>query len=142
MSARELSLTPGQPAAVESLYDEALQEALRHKWIESQKRGCDLGENAIDEWYDRYWSAYCRFKRIEHLEGLRCWREFGSEDFGNLYTLIVQGDLLADRILDRYFAGHENLDIINWAIDWGLPLNDVVGVLVQLDMNRARLDRS
>ena len=77
--------------------------------------------------------------RIEHLEGCRRYREFG-DDFGHLYSLMIRRDLLTDRILDRFFAGYENLDIINWAMDWGLPVDEVIEVLVQLDMNRARLD--
>ena len=52
----------------------------------------------------------------------------------------MTGDLLADRILDRIDAGHENLCIINWAIGWGLPTDRVVRILEQIDVNRARLD--
>lgn len=122
-----------------SLYVEARQEALRHKWIESQKQGRDLGDHAIQEWYETFWHGYCRFKRIEHLQGQRRWREYG-DDFGNLYSMIVSEDLLTDRILDRFFAGYENFDIINWAYDWGLAMDDVIDVLIQLDMNRSRLD--
>ena len=57
-----------------------------------------------------------------------------------LRRLIVAGDLLVDRILDRIYAGWENLDIINWAITWGLPRHRVVDILIQIDVNRARLD--
>jgi len=124
-----------------SLYEEAHAEALRHKWIESQKHGRDLGESAIRDWYRRYWATYCRCCRVEHVEGNRRWREFGDEDFGHLYSLIVQGDLLTDRILDRIYAGFENLTIINWAMDWGLPMERVLDLLIQVDVNRARLDR-
>lgn len=127
-------------AAALSLYDEAALEADRHKWIESQKRGRDLGELAIREWYQLHWPQYCRFKRLEHLRGSRRWREFSDEPFGCLYTLIVQGDLLADRILDRVYAGYENLEIINWAIDWNLDIERVLDILAQLDVNRARLE--
>lgn len=123
-----------------SLYEEAHAEALRHKWIESQKHGRDLGESAIRDWYRRYWRLYCRCCRVEHIEGNRRWREFGDDDFGHLYFLIVQGDLLTDRVLDRIYAGHENLDIINWGMDWGLPMNRLVDILIQIDVNRARLD--
>lgn len=77
---------------------------------------------------------------MEHLQGRHRWREFGEEQFGHLYSLILQGDLLADRILDRVYAGYENLGILNWAIDWGLPLKRVVDILAQVDVNRARLE--
>lgn len=123
-----------------SLYDEAVREAERHKWIESQKRGRDLGDKAIVEWYRVYWLEYCRCRRLEHVQGHRRWREFGDEQFGHLYTLIVAGDLLVDLILDRVYAGYENLDILTWAMDWGLPIDRVIHILTQLDVNRARLD--
>jgi len=123
-----------------SLHDEAFREAERHKWIESQKQGRDLGEFAIREWYRLYWLCYCRIRRLEHLKGRRRWREFGNEDFGQIHSLVVTGDLLADRILDRVYQGHENLGIINWAFDWGLPIPRVLEILAQLDVNRARLE--
>jgi hypothetical protein len=55
--------------------------------------------------------------------------------------LIVKGDLLTDCILDRVYAGYENLDIINWALDWGLPMDRVRHILKQIDVNQARFDR-
>ena len=67
-------------------------------------------------------------------------REFGDDAFGCLYSLIVTGDLLTDRVLDRVDAGHENLCILNWALAWGLPMGRVVHILEQIDVNRARLD--
>ncbi len=123
-----------------SLYEEACREAERHKWIESQKHGRDLGECAIRDWYRNHWLAYCRHKRLEHLGGQRRWVEFNDERFGSLYSLIVAGDLLVDRILDRVCAGHENLDIINWSLEWGLPLERILDILSQIDVNRSRLD--
>ena len=123
-----------------SLYAEAVKEAERHKWIESQKHGRDLGEDAIRDWYRNYWNRFCRWRRMEHLQGTRRWREFGDDDFGQLHVLIVTGDLLVDRILDRVYAGHENLNIINWALRWGLPMERVIRILAQLDVNRAHLD--
>lgn len=134
----------GAPTAVAgstmSLYEEAVREAERHKWIESQKQGRDLGEGAVREWYRLHWPRYCRCKRLEHIRGQRCWREFGEQAFGQLYSLIIAGDLLVDRILDRLDAGFENLEVILWAIDWGLPALRVVALLEQIDLNRARLD--
>jgi hypothetical protein len=127
-------------AAALSLYEEAYKEAQRHKWIESQKQGRDLGDNALREWYRVHWHGYCRCKRLEHLQGSRCWREFGNDNFGQLYSLILRGDPLVEWVLDRYDAGMENLDIITWAYDWGLPIHRVVDILMQIDMNRARLD--
>jgi hypothetical protein len=123
-----------------SLYAEAVKEAERHKWIESQKHGRDLGQAAIRDWYRNYWNRFCRWRRMEHLQGTRRWREFGDDDFGHLHVLIVTGDLLVDRILDRVYAGQENLNIIDWALKWGLPMERVIRILAQLDVNRAHLD--
>ena len=52
----------------------------------------------------------------------------------------MTGDLLADRVLDRIDAGDENLCIINWALTWGMPMTQVINILEQIDVNRARLD--
>jgi hypothetical protein len=134
------SARDGRTVTALSLYEEAVREADRHKWIESQKHGRDLGMHAIREWYRKHWPPYCRQKRLEHLQGEQCWQEFGDDQFGQLYSLLVAGDLLLDLILDRAYASWENLEIINWAIDWGLPLDRVVNILMQLDVNRARLD--
>jgi hypothetical protein len=123
-----------------SLYEEGFVEAQRHKWIESQKRGMDVGMAALDDWYSRFWPHYCRHKRLEHLEGSRRWREFQDDDFGLIYSLMVEGDLLLDRILDRVQIGMENLDLICWAHDWGLPMDRVIQILTQLNLNCARLE--
>lgn len=123
-----------------SLHGEARREAERHKWIESQKEGRDLGVSALQEWYHVYWRHYCRCKRMEHVEGSRHWEEYGDDDFGRLSALIQDKDLLVDRILDRVYLGFENLDLINWAFDWGLPMDRVLEVLGKLDVNRARME--
>ncbi|MFQ5732330.1 MAG: hypothetical protein ACE5KM_10300 [Planctomycetaceae bacterium] len=124
----------------QSLYAEARREAERHKWIESQKQGRDLGDHAIRDWYRNYWLGYCRCKRLEHVSGRRRWHEFEELAFGQLHSLIVCGDLLVDRILDRIDAGFENLELIQWAHDWGLSVPRVVSILEQVDVNRARLE--
>jgi len=130
----------GQQALPPSLYEEGFREAERHKWIESQKRGMDVGPAALDEWYRRHWPHYCRHKRLEHLVGSRSWREFDNRDFGLIERLLAVDDLLLDRILDRVQIGMENLDLILWAMDWGLPMDRVVQILTQLNLNCARLE--
>lgn len=123
-----------------SLYDEGQREAERHKWIESQKRGVDVGESGLAEWYQRYWFLYCRNRRLEHVCGDRPWREFAVEEFGLIERLLHEKDLLLELILDRARCGKENLDIILWAREWGLPMDRVVAILEQMDLNRGRLD--
>lgn len=122
-----------------SLQVEAEQEALRHKWLESEKAGRDLGMQAVYDWVNRHWAGYCRAKLIEHLQGKRCWLEFGREMFGLLQRRFHDREVLLDRIMDRLMVGQENLHIICWALDWGLNLDDVIEILESLDINRHRL---
>jgi hypothetical protein len=131
-----------EPVQALSLYEEGLREAQRHKWIESQKHGVDLGDSALTDWYRRYWPLFCRLKCLEHLAGSRSWREFAPEDFGLIGTLIREEDLLLEMILDRAQAGMENLSILVWAQEWDLPLARVIYILEQLNLNRAQLSPS
>ena len=123
-----------------SLYVEGLREALRHKWIESQKCGQDLGDSALTDWYRRYWPIFCRLKCLEHLSGSCHWSEFAPEDFGLIGTLILKEDLLLEMILDRASAGCENLSLLIWAQDWGMPMERVLDILEQLNLNQAQLE--
>ena len=122
-----------------SLYEEGLREAERHKWIESQKHGIDLGDSALNDWYARYWPLFCRLKCLEHLHGRRSWCEFAPEDFGLIGKLIRDEDLLLEMLLDRAHAGMENLEILVWAHEWHLPIKRIIYILEQLNLNRAQL---
>ena len=53
---------------------------------------------------------------------------------------LAEGTLL-DRIIDHLRAGKENLDILLWAIDWNIHMNDVLGILDALVVNGKRLIR-
>src|SRR5947209_7185939 len=90
-----------------SIYDEALREAHRHKWIESQKHGRDLGDQALHDWFRKHWRSYCRHRRMEHLRGRRRWAEFDDEPSDQIDSLITADDCLVDRVLDRVYAGYE-----------------------------------
>ena len=122
-----------------SVHVESEQEALRFKWIESEKAGHDLGEEAIRRWVREHWWGYLRARWLEHLQGRRFWVELDRGDFGLLQKRFHDNTLLLDRILDRLKERQENLDIINWALDWGLNLNDVRDILQALDINSRRL---
>ena len=122
-----------------SVYVESEQEALRYKWIESEKAGRDLGEAALRRWVREHWWGYLRARWIEHLEGKRFWVELDRGDFGLLQKRFQEYSLLLDRILDRLKAGKENLDIILWAQDFGIPFKDVLMILEVLDINSRRL---
>ena len=120
------------------LYHYAHEEAIRHKWIESQKAGRDLGVEAIDDWNRHHWWRWCRGRWLEHLLGEIYWNEFGSTSFGVLDQPISRSPLLQDRIVDRVKAGWENLDIIFWASRWGLDMTAVHEILETLHVNSYR----
>jgi len=122
-----------------SVYTESEQEALRYKWIESEKAGHDLGEDAIRLWVKRHWWGYLRARWLEHLQGKCFWVELDRGDFGLLQREFHDNTLLLDRILDRLKSGQENLDIIIWAMNWGLPITPVLQILEALDINSRRL---
>ncbi len=122
-----------------SVYTESEQEALKFKWIESEKAGRDLGEDAIRRWVKHHWWGYLRARWLEHLHGKCFWVELDRGDFGLLQREFHDNTLLLDRILDRLKAGQENLDIILWALSWGLPMSPVIHILEALDVNSRRL---
>ncbi len=122
-----------------SVYIDGEQEALRFKWIESEKAGRDLGEAAIRRWVQCHWWGYLRARWLEHLQGTRFWVELDRGDFGLLKKKFHDNQLLLDRILDRLKAGQENLDIIRWAHEWNVPIEPVLQILEALDINSRRL---
>ena len=129
----------GFPMEVSSIFVDGEQEALRFKWIESEKAGFDLGETAIRNWVQCHWWGYLRGRWLEHLQGKRFWVELDRGDFGLLQRKFVENTLLLDRILDRLKAGQENLDVICWAHHWGMPMDLVLKILEALDINSRRL---
>jgi hypothetical protein len=122
-----------------SVFADGAREALRYKWLESEKAGHDLGEYAISCWVQKHWWGYLRARWLEHLQGTRFWLELDNGDFGLLQRRFDDRPLLFDRILDRFKAGEENLDIIRWALDWGIPTEPVIEILEALDINSRRL---
>ncbi|QDU64087.1 hypothetical protein Pan216_49760 [Planctomycetes bacterium Pan216] len=126
-------------AEVCSVYVDGKEEALRHKWIESERAQRDLGDTAIRQWIRDHWNNYLRARWVEHIQGVRFWKELDRGDFGLLQREFHDDQVLLDRILDRLKMGRENLDIINWAISWKLPMDRVISVLEALDINSRRL---
>lgn len=121
------------------LFRLALLEAEKHKWIESQKAGRDLGEAALRDWSRRYWWRWCRDRWIEHLSGERFWSELDQQDFGLLKRDFHPNTVMIQAIIDRIKAGGENLDIIQWAQSTNQNLKDVMEILKLLDINSRRL---
>ena len=133
----------GKPSAARSrdsqLFRLALLEAEKHKWIESQKAGRDLGEAALRDWSRRYWWRWCRDRWIEHLSGERFWSELDQQDFGLLNRDFHPNTALIHQIIVRIKAGGENLDIIQWAHDTHQDIDQVLEILKLLDINSRRL---
>jgi hypothetical protein len=122
-----------------SVHDQGEQEAKRHKWIESEKAGRDLGEWAIRCWVREHWNGFLRARWLEHLQGRTFWIELDHNDFG-LLKREFQDSLLIEEILRRLKAGQENLNVLIWAIDNGLPMKDVLMILEALDINSRRIE--
>lgn len=122
-----------------SVYEECEQEIQRYKWIESERAGRDLGEDAMRRWVKEHWWGYLRSRWLEHLQGARFWVELDRGDFGLLLSRFKENTLLLDRILDRIKTGQENLDIIQWALIWGIDTRALIEVLEALDINSRRL---
>jgi hypothetical protein len=124
---------------VYSVYADSRREVDVFKWIESEKAGYDLGETAIRRWVQHHWNGYLRARWLEHLQGKRFWVELDRGDFGLFQTRFQDCQLLLDRILDRLKAGQENLDVIVWAHDWHMSIQQVIEILKALDINSRRL---
>ena len=122
-----------------SVYEDSQREAERYKWIESEKAGYDLGETAIRRWVKEHWWGYLRARWLEHLQGRRFWVELDRVDFGLLQRRYQDDSELLDRILDRLKSGKENLDVILWAHDFGMPMARVLEILEALNINACRL---
>jgi hypothetical protein len=122
-----------------SVHDQGEQEAKRHKWIESEKAGRDLGEWAIRCWVREHWNGFLRARWLEHLQGRTFWIELDHNDFGLLGREFQDSELI-EEILGRLKAGQENLNVLIWAIENGLPMEDVLEILEALDINSRRIE--
>ncbi len=126
---------------VHSLTAHALCAMERHKWIESEKFGRDIGCVALREWIDRYWTGHVRARLMEHLYGWRCWGAFDEPDFGLLTRTTVEY-FVAPNVLHQVASilggGGENLDVIIWATDGGHDLNAIIWLLERIDINAKR----
>jgi hypothetical protein len=118
----------------------AWQEAEKHKWIESEKAGRDLGADAIRDWSRKHFHRWCRERWIEHLLGTRYWGELDHEDFGLLRQDFHPNTRLVRLVTERIQTGGENLDILQWVVSCGENLHDTLEILWLLDINSRRLD--
>ena len=122
-----------------SIYDESRKEEDRFKWIESEKVGYDLGEQAVRLWMREHWNGYLRARWLEHLQGKCFWIELDRGDFGLLIVQFQDRMEILSPILDRLKCGQENLNIIDWAKLTAQPIDEVILILEALDINSRRL---
>lgn len=125
-----------------SLIEACRIEIDKHKWIESEKAGRDLGELAIRCWVRKHWNNYLREKWIEHLEGKNYWIELEANDFGLLKPLYEFSSHTGEVVQQLKLKG-ENLTILHWAIHKPLPdkeVEEVIQVLLALDINSRRME--
>ena len=117
-----------------------IEEENKHKWIESEKAGYDLGEGCVKRWVREHWRGYLRAKWVEHLQGKCFWIELDRGDFGLLQRKFQAQTELLDIILNQLAAGKENLDVITWAIHNKIATDPVSEILEALDVNSQRLE--
>ena len=128
-----------RPSVRMSIFDRGEVEAQRHKWIESEKAGRDLGEWAIRCWVREHWNGFLRERWLEHLQGRTFWIELDHDDFGLLQREFKDSPLI-EEILLRLKAGEENLGVLNWAIDSKQAMEEVLEILETLDINSRRIE--
>ena len=129
---------------VPSLLPLAWDEIQRHKWIESEKARRDIGNAAVMDWLQRFWWRFCRWRRIEHVEGVKRWYEFSRDDFAKVMRPILENDRLMLVILEMMKADHirvmNDLEVIEWAHDAKVPMSRVLEILGEIHINVSRLD--
>jgi hypothetical protein len=128
-----------RPSIRLSVHDDSIVEAERHKWIESEKAGRDLGEWAIRSWVRQHWNGYLRARWLEHLEGRTFWIELDHDDFGLLKREFQDSPLIGP-IVERLKAGWENLGILVWVHEKNLAREEVLEILETLDINSRRIE--
>jgi hypothetical protein len=125
---------------VDSVFEAAFLEARRHRWIESQNAGRDLGNVVFNDWYRRFWWTFLRYRHVEHLLGEQAWLEFDAASFSVLQKSPRWGNPLTQEIIELYRVGWENLNIIDHALNRDYPMNEVFECLATINMNDARLN--
>jgi hypothetical protein len=129
---------------VPSMLPFAWDEIQRHKWIESEKARRDVGHAAVIDWLRRFWWRFCRWRRIEHVEGVQRWFEFSHDDFARLLQRILQDDRLTLLIIELIKTDQRrvmsDLEIIEWAHDSAVPMERVLEILSEIHINMARLE--
>jgi hypothetical protein len=128
-----------KPVVPMSVHIDCIEHENLHKWCQSRDAGYDMGEASIRDWVNRHWMGYLRARWVEHLQGKVFWVELKHDDFGLLQREFTEQRALLYKILDRLKSGEENLHVIIWAIDEGIPFEPVHAILKALNVNGLRL---
>jgi hypothetical protein len=128
----------------ESCYERSVFEANQHLWWESERVGRDLGHKCWSGWYRQSWPRFIRWRFLEHIEGVRRWREFRAEEFNLANRLREERPHIDDRVLLREIIEmlgdeFENLEIIAWGHRTRQPMETLRFFLERLDINEKRL---
>lgn len=91
-----------------SVYDQAWQPDHRHKWIESERLGCDLGHAAVKDWSRRHFKCSYRWCHWLHLTGRKWFQEFLASQFNSGMKL---GHQIERQVIHCFWDGQENLAI-------------------------------
>lgn len=129
----------GRPRHCLSIQAVGEDEALKYRWIKCQEAGYDLGPSTIRDWVKLHWSGFLRERWLQHLQGYAFWIELEDADYGRLPRELNPSPLL-DAIMDRVRRGQENLQILNWAIEMVLPMEEVIRILETVDINARRME--
>lgn len=128
--------------AGDCIYDLGLFEALEHKWLESQRYGEDLGLILVQDWCQRHWQTFQRFRRIEHLFGERRVSQFLDADFGVWTGRKRKEGTPFDLVLGAFECGMENLQFVDWIHQQRLSRDEAFEYFIQLDPNCVRMDHT
>jgi hypothetical protein len=133
----------GYPLPPKSVYADARCEAEKHKWIESERLGRDLGQKAIEDWYCNFWGRFCRACRLEHLFGAQKWVEFAEDEFGRIRPFLTPGPSPLYQLIERFEQGWENLHFMLWVHESCQSRDEIeriIDLLAIMDINIARLE--
>lgn len=89
----------------------------------------------------RMFQRWLRARLVEHWQGEHYWPELDRNDFAILRRALHPNGLLVADVVALLMSGAENLTVITWAVETGQPLDDVVEILTQLDVNTRRIPR-
>jgi hypothetical protein len=121
-----------------TILDGAKQHADKHKWYLSEAAKHDMGAAAIEDWLDRFFPQYARERLIEHIHGRYLYEEFNVQAFNLVQVFTFRTPTLREQVVDLLCKNKENLDVINWAMDHGKDVEEVIKFLELVDVNVCR----